>query len=240
VTKNNWLSLPDRYLIQKELSIQQFLQVGLDRQKKKKLRQDIKAIYLLGQIAGEEIPSLITEEINCQAILFLNVQLSHIKEAQGVSSLMHQIVKPFAVLRMEDTPGKVLYAFAMKRLNKLDIDQIVLEQVFLYAPPLVESSLPYPFDKILQQSNKHLFYMELFLRHLISSKSYVWSQLSSFQSSSIWYQQERMQSLISLIMQGDSMVQSLKQADDIAEKARLNEQYKQILHQLETLKKEVN
>ena len=69
------------------------------RSKEKKLfKENVLEIRLLYQIAGEDLPSLLNDEYDCQVILFLNVQLNKLKNASFVGHIFQRLINPYVYL----------------------------------------------------------------------------------------------------------------------------------------------
>ena len=57
-------------------------------------RNGKRSICLMYQIAGEEIPSVISDEYRCQAIQFYDMELKSIKDAAYLASMYQKMIKP--------------------------------------------------------------------------------------------------------------------------------------------------
>ena len=73
------LGVPERYKIDKNFDIKTFLTGELTKQEKQKFKEDVKGITLTHQIIGEEIPSLINNDYNYQAILYFDIKVNDLK-----------------------------------------------------------------------------------------------------------------------------------------------------------------
>jgi hypothetical protein len=238
--ESNWFALPSAWLIHKPIPVNQFFTSGMDKQKKKKLRQSIKSIQLMGQIAGEEIPSLINEDINCQVILFLSVTVNDRKDMPSVGTLLQESIKPFSVIMMEDIKGNTSFCFALKRLHRQDKEQILLEHGFFWESSELKPNLPFLYEHIHQRTNKYLFYLELYTRHFILARENSWSGLKTMQETHLFSSADHMVKLIQLVDQIYGIIQQVKAVDELSEKTKLNKTYKEIIQALEQWKAEVN
>lgn len=70
------LGLPIQYLIGEQIDIKTFIKSDLKPNEKKRLKETVMDVSLEYQLAGEEIPSLINDDYDCQAILFFAIKLS--------------------------------------------------------------------------------------------------------------------------------------------------------------------
>lgn len=238
--QENWFDLPKLYLIGKPLPVKNFIPATLEPAKKKKLKQAVCSINLYGQIYGEDIPSRINVEINCQVLLFLNIETKDIKDASFLGRYFQETIKSFCIIHFFDKKNYSQLAFSLKRLNKLYPDEVVIDRFFLYDVPSYNSQLPFVFNQIQNRTDKYLFYLELFTRYLILMYRFVWSELTSFFSTNLFYNEEQMKVLIDLIFQGVSYNQALEKADTINEKASINSRYKSLMVQLAQLKEGVS
>ena len=117
-------NLPKKYEVNKKIDKKNFLSSDLKPNEKKKLKESLKKVTLTHQIQGEEIPSIINNEYNCQVILFLDVELDSIKNAKFISEIIQNQFKPFCVINIYDE-NKQRYSFAYKRLNIQENQNII-------------------------------------------------------------------------------------------------------------------
>ena len=79
------LGIPDMYKVNKKFDVKTFITADLKPNEKKRLKETVLDIILEYQMAGEAVPSLISEEYDCQAILFFGIKLCSIKDASFIS-----------------------------------------------------------------------------------------------------------------------------------------------------------
>ena len=123
-------NLPDRYKTDVKVALKDFIPKDLKPNDKKRIKDAVKEVRLVYQIAGEEIPSVVDANYRCQAIQFFDIEVVDIKDAQFLASTYQNIIKPYCVIHMHDAKDEV-YSFAVKRLNQQDDTQIVVEESLL-------------------------------------------------------------------------------------------------------------
>ena len=100
-------NLPDKYLANKKLSQKDMLQKALSSQTRTKLKDYVKSVVLMYQIAGEEIPSVINDEYNYQVIQFFDIEITDIKKASFVATAYQEIIKSPCIIRLFDAKNQV-------------------------------------------------------------------------------------------------------------------------------------
>ena len=125
--------IDEKYYINKKMGLSHFIPKDLKTSSKKRLKEALKGVTLKAQIKGEEIPSRIDENYNCQVIMFFDIELSHIKEAKFVGDILQKEIKPLCVLHFYDDKDEV-YHLAEKRLHMVEKDQIVVESTVVTVP----------------------------------------------------------------------------------------------------------
>lgn len=197
-------NLPKKYEVNKKIDKKNFLSSDLKPNEKKKLKESLKKVTLTHQIQGEEIPSIINNEYNCQVILFLDVELDSIKNAKFISEIIQNQFKPFCVINIYDE-NKQGYSFAYKRLNIQENQNIIIEYSILTkesslffvdeTKELIDKYLDY--EKILLRDNKLNFYLE------IMTKAYIISNirdLETLMKSNVWYNHRKVKELFNLFI----------------------------------------
>lgn len=197
-------NLPKKYEVNKKIDKKNFLSSDLKPNEKKKLKESLKKVILTHQIQGEEIPSIINNEYNCQVILFLDVEIDSIKNAKFISEIMQNQFKPLCVLNIYDE-NKQRYSFAYKRLNIQENQNIIIEynistkETSLFfvdeTKELIDKYLDY--EKILLRDNKLNFYLEAM------TKAYIISNINDSETlmkSNVWYNHRKVKELFSLLI----------------------------------------
>lgn len=210
------------------------------RSKEKKLfKENVLEIRLLYQIAGEDLPSLLNDEYDCQVILFLNVQLNKLKNASFVGHIFQRLIKPLCVLRFRDNTSSELYCFSHKRLNQQDRTAVVVEDLVLSTPfslefkdkknKLMEKYVI--FEGIQNKGNKLDFYLEMMIKTYLISNLSLWSGVRAMLDSRVWYNRFNMLAFYSALKQVAQLKKEQKSARSVAENARINGALKQLYAQ---------
>ncbi|ADL08673.1 DUF4391 domain-containing protein [Thermosediminibacter oceani] len=234
------LGVPERYKIGKNFDKKTFLSGELTKQEKRKFKEEVKEITLTHQIIGEEIPSLINSDYNYQAILFFDIKVDDLKYSSFIGEILQKIVKPPAVLRFLDNKGNYLYCFASKRLNKIDSQQVVVDDIIFTQ----KSSSFFPdenvkllkqhlaFSKILNTTNKLTFYTEIITKAYLITYKHLWAGALKALETRIFYDIEKMNEIRMLLKKIINLQNQLNKAVILAEKASLNSEIKNILLRL--------
>src|SRR5690606_21566613 len=114
---------------------------------------------------------------DCQAILFISVQLKALKDASFVCEIIQKLVKPLCVVKCFDVRGMQTYSFAHKRLNLQDRSQIVVEDSILTSissSQLTDDTTMLmneyaAFQKLINKQNKMTMYLEWMTKTFIIS-----------------------------------------------------------------------
>lgn len=230
------LGIPSRYEINKEFAIKTFITADLTAKEKKRFKEAVMDIRLLYQITGEDIPSLVNEEYDCQAILFFSVKLDQLKNANFVGSIMQRLVKPLCVIRFYDHTNSQFFCFCRKRLNLNDRTQVVIEDTVYSVPAsmqfadevntLMEEHIG--FDRIQNRGNKLDFYLEMMVKAYIISNLALWSGTRALLASKVWYNRDNMLKLYDKLKRVEQLKKEQKSAKTIAENSRINAELKRL------------
>ncbi|NSW92160.1 MAG: DUF4391 domain-containing protein [Firmicutes bacterium] len=230
------LGIPSRYEINKEFAIKTFITADLTAKEKKRFKEAVMEIRLMYQVTGEDIPSLINDEYDCQAILFFSVKLDQLKNANFVGNIMQRLVKPLCVIRFYDHTNSQVFCFCHKRLNLNDRTQVVIEDT-VYS---VRASMQFAdevntlmekhieFDKIQNRGNKLDFYLEMMVKAYIISNLALWSGTRALLVSKVWYNRDNMLKLYDGLKRTEQLKKEQKSAKTIAENSRINAELKRL------------
>jgi hypothetical protein len=230
------LAIPSRYEIDKAFSVNTFISADLSKKEKKRFKETVVDIKLSYQIIGEDIPSFVNDEYNCQAILFFDVCLTELKNAVFAGNIIQRLVKPLCVIRFYDHSDKQMFCFCHKRLNMNDDTQIVVEDM-VYSCPISSQYKDRAnvlvrryaeFDKILNRGNKLDFYLEMMVKTYIISNFSIWSRMDTVLASKVWYNRDDMLKLYSGLKRAVQLKGEQKAAKTVAEAARINFELKEL------------
>lgn len=228
------LSIPSKYEVNKEFAIKTFLGADLTPKEKKRFREVVEEICLAHQIMGEDIPSLINEEYDCQVVLFFDVKLTELKSASFVGYIIQKIVKPLCVVRFYDYTNQEVYCFSFKRLNLQDKTQIVIEETVYSLPVSMQfrdetNTLIHDyvgFDRIQNKGNKLDFYLESMIKMYIISNLTLWSGARSLLTSDVWYYRNKMLNIYVNLKRIEQLKREQKSARTVSENSKINTELK--------------
>ncbi len=233
------LYMPAKYKRSDKIDTKNFVSRDMTKVEKDRVKAALLSAELTWQITGEEIPSLVSEDYNCVAILGLSIKLKSIKDALFIAGLVQEKMKALCVIRLYDNTDE-LYSFAHKRLSRADKEQIVvLERVATDA-----SSPVFPddaarmlsqylaFDALKNKSNKLALYLEAMVKAYIISNPSLYSGVLTHLDSKIWYNQDEFMALFEMLRKLEDKKAALKSAALPGEKAKLNGEIKILMEGL--------
>ncbi|KQB76844.1 MAG: DUF4391 domain-containing protein [Clostridium sp.] len=236
------LGINEKYKVNKKISISTFINKDLDSKEKSRLREYIKSIVLTFQISGEEIVSVVNEKVNCQVIMFFDVEIKNIKNARYVGEILQRQIKPLCLIRLFDD-NKECYCFAEKRLNELDKNEIVIDSIVL-----TKSISLYFSDNIKELLNKYLtirnlknftdkytIYMESMIKAYIISNPQIYPYIIELLESKIWYTFPKYNELYRLLKNIDLQQTNLIKCNETKEKIKINELLKKYKDEIKCL-----
>lgn len=222
------------------LNILKLLPKDLKPNDKKRIKDTVKEVRLMYQIAGEEIPSVINDEYRCQAIQFYDMELQNIKDATYLASMYQNLIKPLCVIRMHDSQDE-LYSLAVKRLNQTDENQIVIEHSILterYPVGLPDTGrnrlLEYlDYMQIKNKTNKVNLYKEWYYRTYMLMNEKAYANIGLILDGNDWYDSNRMELLYKYYKKLVDTREMLKKAVSNAERMNLNKEIKKAIQTLD-------
>lgn len=203
------LGLPKKYEQRKKFNKKLFIPKDENLNIKKKIKDNLLKISLVGQVQGDEIPSFINENFNASVLMFIEVEIDNIKNAKFLNEIFQELLKAFVVIQFYDYRGNNVYGFGYKRLNKNDKNEIVLENSFVSEVFTVElfdetSELfeeYINFSNIKNTNNKLSFYEEMMVKAYVISNKELWSKWEKILKSNIWYNHSKINKIFKLLMQ---------------------------------------
>lgn len=229
--------LPDSYKVDVSINLKDFIPKDLKPNDKKRIKDIVKTVKLENQIAGEEIPSVISEEYRCQVIQFYDIEVRNIKDAKYLVNIYQSRIKPLCVMRLYDTKDE-MYSLALKRLSQADETQVIVEQNLITDKYMLgvpdgnrEIFLQYMnFNQLKNKVDKVQIYREWFYKAylIINEKAYL--QTDKLLNGNSWYDPDRMKRLYqeyrNLVIARDS----LKKASTNSERIKINKEIKSEIH----------
>ena len=201
----------------------------MKRNDKKRIKDAVKDVQLVYQIAGEEIPSVVDANYRCQAIQFFDIEVVDIKDAQFLASTYQNIIKPYCVIHMYDAKDEV-YSFAVKRLNQQDDTQIVIEESLVtekYPRNLPDEGrnrlLAYmDFLTIKNKLDKVALYKEWYSKAYILANEKAYDQTQLILYGNFWYESVRTARVMGKYVELVNARASLKKATTNADRMKVN------------------
>lgn len=236
------LSLPDKYIKNNRIALKPFLDTEMTSAEKRRFKDSVLDIHITYQIEGFDIPNLVNDEYNCQAIAFIQVKLDNLKNASFVSKIIQKFVKSYCVIQFVDNLEEC-YSFAMKRLNKQDKTQIVIEDTYITGniPTSFDNqkktlfSLYIDYGTILNRDNKVAYYAEMMTKAFLIFNSEIYANSQILLDSKIWYSFDKTLTCFKLLNElKETKTEALK-ITVIAEKSKINKQIKSLINKLEEL-----
>ncbi|PKM75637.1 MAG: DUF4391 domain-containing protein [Firmicutes bacterium HGW-Firmicutes-17] len=235
-------NLPDKYKVGKKIPMKDFIPKEFKPDIKKKIKDSVKSVKLSYQIMGEDIPSLVNEEYNCQVIQFYDFELADIKKATFIANLYQEIIKSPCVLRLHDNSNEA-YSFALKRLNQNDRTQVVVtDKVVTALYPIVLPSSDkntllreLAYDNIKNKDDKASFYFEMYLRAYVLTNDKVYANAKSFLSKPIWYSMSKLKEVYDLLCAVASSKEKVQKSVTNSEKMQLNQEIRKLITKLDKI-----
>lgn len=235
-------NIPEHYKMDVKLALKDFIPKDLKSEDKKRIKDAVKEVRLMYQIAGEEIPSVINDEYRCEVIQFYEMELQSIKVAPYLASVYQNLIKPLCVFHMYDSQYE-LYSLAMKRLNQTDEKQIVVEHSILtesYPVGLPDDGrnrlLKYlDYVQIKNKTNKINLYKEWYYRTYMIMNESAYSGAELILDGNGWYDSKHMELLYTYYKKLVDARGMLKKAITGVEKMNLNKEIKEVIRSMDDI-----
>ena len=232
-------NIPEQYSVQVKIPIKEFIPKELKPDRKKRIKDSVKEVRLISQIAGEEIPSVINYEHRCQVIQIYEIEVHNIKDASFIATTYQNIIKSLCVLKISDAVSEV-YSFALKRLNQVDDSQIVLTDE--ECTECFQSRLPdrnrsrflqyMSYDNIVNKTNKVNYYLEMYAKTYMIQNEKAYSQMDIVLQKPIWYDAKRIAKVYMLLKEIVDKKDKVAKVISNSEKVQINQEIKTNLAQL--------
>lgn len=227
--------IEDKYLIDKDFKPSDFITKDLSRNDKKKLREAIIKANLRYQIKGENIPSLIDETYNYQVIMFIEMELSNIKKANYVNTLLQkEVIKAPCVFKFKDT-SHYCYAFADKRLSMQETGVVVLDSTFVTSPRPnnAEPDSRLLYANIRNKTNKRSFYTELMIKSYVLDNQKLIRDLVTVFDTYLWYDEHKKIEFFYKLRELQTLKDKQKSTVIAQEKVELNTKMKNLIEEIQ-------
>lgn len=227
--------LDDKYKLNKKIEVKTFIKKEFNVSDKKRLKESLKNVTLAYQLVGEDIPSIINEEYNCQVILFLDVEINNIKNASFVGGIIQSEIKSLCIMKIHDKNTQRYY-FAEKRLNLQDNNNVIIENIVItkessifFFDDWVERLEDYlKFSNIILKENKLFFYREMMTKAFIISELNFDLEGNKLLESNLWYNSRKVKELLINLKEIEKLKLQLKKIKDTKEKVSINKEIKNL------------
>lgn len=221
-------NLLEEYKCEQRLTKDAMISKLQDSKHKKMIRECVSKITLTGNIQGENILSVVDEDFNVQAISIIEVVVKDKKCISELSKALQKTIKNYVILKFifED---KQVISFALKRLNKNKTDEIVVDTLIITDELEINDSfyIKYiDYKKILNKSNKVLFYREIMLKSFLISNRYVYSDVDKLLESDLWYRNDKVLNVYRLFSELIELSSKRKHFKEQREMVEVNNQIK--------------
>ena len=144
-----------------------------------------------------------------------------------------------SVIRFYDNTG-VVFSFADKRVSKKDDKEILLQESVVTLPRPIQTPREsecllgrvLDFDTILNTVHKWGFYVEAMTKAFIATHSNLYSRMTEFLDTPLWYNSDDILDLLKKMIELKSLNLHKKKAVQIKDKVKLNSQIKNIMDEL--------
>ena len=227
--------LDDKYKLNKKIEVKTFIKKEFNVSDKKRLKESFKNVTLSYQLVGEDIPSIINEEYNCQVILFLDIEINNIKNASFVGGIIQSEIKSLCIMKIHDKNTQRYY-FAEKRLNLQDNNNVIIENIVItkessifFFDDWVERLEEYlKFSNIILKENKLFFYREMMTKAFIISELNFDLEGNKLLESNLWYNSRKVKEVLINLKEIEKLKLQLKKIKDVKEKVSVNKEIKNL------------
>jgi hypothetical protein len=217
----------------KRLNLKLFLRPEQSMVERSRLRKILKKAILTHQLTGPAIPSIITLEVRCEAIQFLDIELSDLKHLEFAAKMIQPLLKEHAVLRLHDAQGSFALSYALKRLSRTDDTAIVITQAYTTAIHSPTAELPQLHHAaLLNRSNKRDHYLEAMVKSYLLDQPHLFIGAGELFMRKFWHHAPSVLSLFEQLENLLSLKTQKHRAQRHAEKAALNTSIKAAIDKL--------
>jgi hypothetical protein len=235
-------NIPDQYKVDKKIPLKDLIPKELKPNERRKIKSILKKAVLKYQIVGEEIPSVHDDVYRYQVIQYYDFELEDIRKSSYIANVYQELIKSPCVIRLFDAKNEV-FSLALKRLNQVNSAEVVVsdflntETYQLMLPDFHKKKLfeLLNYENIINRENKVAFYQEMYLKAFILINSNLYSNAISFLDNPIWYDNNKVAKLYSLLKEIKSNYEKLKKTNVNAEKMKINQNIRTSIEALEKL-----
>lgn len=217
----------------KRLNLKLFLRPEQSASERSRLRKCLKKATLTHQLTGSSIPSIITSEIRCEAIQFLDIELTDLKHRDFAAKLIQPLLKEHAVLHLHDAQGSFALSYALKRLNKTDPTAIVISHSHTTAIYPNGAELPQLHHTVLlNRATKQDHYIEAMVKSYLLDHPHIFIGASALLEKKFWHHAPSVLALFDQLQNLHSLKTQKDRSKSNAEKAKLNNAIKTAIEKI--------
>ena len=220
------IDLPDSWRVEsngKRLNLKSFTPSTLPTAQRARLRKNLLKATLTHQLTSAEISSLITEEYRCQAILFLDIELTDLRQADFVARTIQPQIKEHAVLRLHDGSGRFALSFAHKRLSFTEESAVVVTDSYCTEPQANAAALaPLRHTALINRLNKRDHYLEAMAKAFLLDHPKIFIGAPRLFETKLWFHGPTILTLFRALTELESLKTQKNRARSLADKATLN------------------
>jgi hypothetical protein len=232
------IDLPDNWRVEhngKRLNLKSFTPATLPTAQRSRLRNILRKATLTHQFTGTEIPSLITEDYRCQAILFLDIELTELRHADFAARAIQPQIKEHAVLRLHDGSGRFALSFAHKRLSLTDESAVVVTDSYCTEPQANAAALaPLRHTALINHLNKRDHYLEAMAKAFLLDHPKIFIGAPRLFESKLWFHGPTILTLFRALTELESLKTKKDRTRSLADKATLNTAIKTSIERIKT------
>lgn len=228
------------YLEKKEQDCTNFVLKALPQylalKERKRLKDEIIEIKLLAQLNDDIIPNFENADYIYRNIMYIEIIVNNINRVQSYIEILHKLFKAPTILKISDTKQNYLYSFSVKRLNKLDNENIVIEHIInttqfndiIYIRK--KSEYEEIINKAVNKNNKFEYYFELLFRSKIFSlKNELKQEYNELLESKMFYDYEKMLYNFDKLLILEDLIQKYDKENSMAEKIKIRKELDNII-----------
>ncbi|MFN4806847.1 MAG: DUF4391 domain-containing protein [Akkermansiaceae bacterium] len=220
------IDLPETWRVEsngKRLNLKSFTPATLPTAQRSRLRNILRKATLTHQFTGTEIPSLITEDYRCQAILFLDIELTELRHADFAARSIQPQIKEHAVLRLHDDSGRFTLSFAHKRLSLTEENAVVVTDSYCTETQATTAALaPLRHTALINRLNKRDHYLEAMAKAFLLDHPKIFIGSPRLFETKLWFHGPTILTLFRALTELESLKTKKDRARTLADKAALN------------------
>jgi len=219
------IDLPESWRVEsngKRLNLKSFTPSTLHTAQRARLRKILRKSTLTHQLTGTEIPSLITDEYHCQAILFLDIELTDLRQADFVARTIQPQIKEHAVLHLRDGSGRFALSFAHKRLSLTEDNAVVVTDSYCTEPQAAAALAPLRHTALINRLNKRDHYLEAMAKAFLLDHPKIFIGAPRLIDTKLWFHGPTILALFRALTELQTLKTKKDRTRSLADKAILN------------------